>query len=94
MSDKVFTMRIKEELLEKIRISAEKNKRSIAKEIEYLLENNYDACDLQNSQKTLAERQSKIEKDLAELISYFKSTKEKGRSLCRPMNSLGITKED
>lgn len=39
MVDKVFTMRIDETLLEKIRVSAERNKRSIAKEIEFILEN-------------------------------------------------------
>ena len=37
MADKVFTMRIDEELLEKVRISAEKNHRSLAKEIEHVL---------------------------------------------------------
>lgn len=37
MADKVFTMRIDEELLEKVRISAEKNHRSLAKEIEHIL---------------------------------------------------------
>jgi len=41
MADKVFTMRIDEELLEKIRKDAERNKRSIAKEIEYILEFHY-----------------------------------------------------
>ena len=38
MSEKAFTLRIAEELFEKIKISAEKNKRSIAKEIEWILE--------------------------------------------------------
>lgn len=33
-----FTMRINTELLEKIRVDAEKNKRSTAKQIEYVLE--------------------------------------------------------
>ena len=33
-----FTMRINTELLEKIRADAEKNKRSTAKQIEYVLE--------------------------------------------------------
>ena len=33
-----FTMRINSELLERIKIEAEKNKRSAAKEIEYILE--------------------------------------------------------
>lgn len=42
MADKVFTMRIDEDLLEKIRISADRNKRSLAKEIEFLLEQNLD----------------------------------------------------
>lgn len=37
MADKVFTMRIDEELLEKVRLSAEKNCRSLAKEIEFIL---------------------------------------------------------
>lgn len=41
MSDKIFTFRIPEELLNSIRESAEKNKRSIAKEIEYVLEKYY-----------------------------------------------------
>lgn len=44
MPDKVFTMRIDEKLLDKIRISAETNKRSIAKEIEYVLEQYYTDC--------------------------------------------------
>ena len=34
-----FTMRINTELLERIKIEAEKNKRSTTKEIEYILEN-------------------------------------------------------
>ena len=38
MSEKVFTLRMDEELFEKVKSSAEKNKRSIAKEIEYHLE--------------------------------------------------------
>lgn len=38
MSEKVFTLRMDEELFEKVKISADKNKRSIAKEIEYHLE--------------------------------------------------------
>ena len=33
-----FTMRINSELLEKIRLDAEKNKRSTAKQIEFILE--------------------------------------------------------
>ena len=33
-----FTMRINSELLEKIKIEAEKNKRSTAKQIEFILE--------------------------------------------------------
>ena len=41
MADKVFTMRIDEDLLEKIRISADANKRSLAKEIEFTLSNWY-----------------------------------------------------
>lgn len=41
MSDKVFTMRIDEDLLELVRKSAEKNKRSLAKEIEYILDFHY-----------------------------------------------------
>ncbi len=41
MADKVFTMRIDEDLLELIRKSAERNKRSVAKEIEYTLEFHY-----------------------------------------------------
>lgn len=41
MADKVFTMRIDEELLVKVRLSAEKNKRSLAKEVEFVLENFY-----------------------------------------------------
>lgn len=42
MADKVFTMRIDEDLLEKIRICAERNKRSLAKEVEFQLEQNLD----------------------------------------------------
>lgn len=41
MVDKAFTIRIDEKLLEKIRSEAERNKRSIAKEIEYILEFHY-----------------------------------------------------
>ena len=41
MADKVFTMRIDEELLEKVRVSAEKNHRSLAKEIEHILAQNF-----------------------------------------------------
>ena len=35
---RVFTLRLKEENFEKIRVIAEKNKRSIAMQIEYLIE--------------------------------------------------------
>lgn len=38
MTEKVFTLRIEESLFEKIKLAAEKNKRSIAKEIEWVLE--------------------------------------------------------
>lgn len=38
MEEKRFTLRIDGELFEKVKSQAEKNKRSIAKEIEYLLE--------------------------------------------------------
>lgn len=37
-NEKVFTLRIKQELFERIKHDAEKNKRSITKHIEYLLE--------------------------------------------------------
>ena len=37
-NEKVFTLRIKKDLFERVRIDAEKNKRSITKHIEYLLE--------------------------------------------------------
>lgn len=52
MGDKVFTMRIDENLLEKIRVSAEKNKRSLAKEIEYILEMylNYGPPEIDNTE--------------------------------------------
>lgn len=43
MADKVFTMRIDENLLEKVRLSAERNKRSLAKEIEFQLEQNLES---------------------------------------------------
>lgn len=36
--EKVFTLRIKSELFERIKKDAEENKRSITKHIEYLLE--------------------------------------------------------
>lgn len=36
--EKVFTLRIKNELFERIKKDAEENKRSITKHIEYLLE--------------------------------------------------------
>ena len=39
-NEKVFTLRIKQELFERIKKEAEKNKRSITKHIEYLLEKN------------------------------------------------------
>ena len=38
MGEKVFTLRMDEELFEKVKNVADKNKRSIAKEIEYQLE--------------------------------------------------------
>ena len=38
---KVYTLRIDANLFEKIKESAHKNKRSIAKEIEYVLEKHY-----------------------------------------------------
>lgn len=41
MADKVFTMRIDENLLEQIRVKAEKHKRSLAKEIEFALDMYY-----------------------------------------------------
>jgi len=40
MGEKIYTLRIEENLFEKIKSLAEKNKRSIAKEIEYQLEQN------------------------------------------------------
>lgn len=46
MVDKVFTMRIDEELLEQVRLSAECNKRSIAKEIEYILDFYFNKSDV------------------------------------------------
>lgn len=48
MADKVFTMRIEETLLEKLRESAERNKRSIAKEIEFILENSLEHPEIQS----------------------------------------------
>ena len=36
-----FTLRISKEVLEKVKLSAEKNKRSAAKDIEYVLEKTY-----------------------------------------------------
>ena len=49
MGEKVFTLRMDEELFEKVKNVADKNKRSIAKEIEYQLEqslsqDNYDVA--------------------------------------------------
>lgn len=41
MSEKVYSLRIDEDLFEHVKKSAEKNKRSIAKEIEFVLENFY-----------------------------------------------------
>ena len=38
MSEKIFTFRISAELLDKLRVRAERNKRSIAKELEYIAE--------------------------------------------------------
>lgn len=38
MSDKRFTLRIDEQIFEAIKEEAEKNKRSVAKEMEYILE--------------------------------------------------------
>lgn len=38
MEDKRFTLRMNREIFERVQQQAEKNKRSIAKEIEYLLE--------------------------------------------------------
>ncbi len=38
-NEKVFTLRIKNELFERIKKDAEDNKRSITKHIEYILEN-------------------------------------------------------
>ena len=40
MVEKVFTLRMDEELFDKIKNMADKNKRSIAKEIEFQLEQN------------------------------------------------------
>lgn len=40
MAEKVFTLRMDEELFDKIKNMADKNKRSIAKEIEFQLEQN------------------------------------------------------
>lgn len=40
MAEKVFTLRMDEELFDKIKNIADKNKRSIAKEIEFQLEQN------------------------------------------------------
>lgn len=47
MSEKAFTLRIDEKLFDKIKASAEKNKRSIAKEIEWVLEQMIDRPDNQ-----------------------------------------------
>lgn len=37
--EKVFTLRINEKIFEKVKKAAEKDKRSISKEIEYILDN-------------------------------------------------------
>ena len=41
MGEKIYTLRIDEDLFNEIKISADKNKRSIAKEIEYILDFHY-----------------------------------------------------
>lgn len=38
MTDKVFTLRLDEKIMEQVKTSAEKNKRSMAKEIEFILD--------------------------------------------------------
>ena len=38
-NEKVFTLRIRKEIFERVKIEADKNKRSITKHIEYILEN-------------------------------------------------------
>lgn len=73
MVDKVFTMRIDEELLEKIRVQADQNKRSIAKEIEYILQINYDLENIGKDQKFLEGKEQKISIDLEELASRMQN---------------------
>ncbi len=45
---KVFTLRLEEKNFEKIKIIAEKNKRSIAMQIEYLIEQHIDKFEEEN----------------------------------------------
>ncbi|MFB0842105.1 Arc family DNA-binding protein [Paenibacillus oleatilyticus] len=45
---KVFTLRLNENNFEKIKIIAEKNKRSIAMQIEYLIEQHIDKYEKEN----------------------------------------------
>lgn len=88
MSDKVFTMRIKEELLEKIRISAEKNKRSIAKEIEYLLETNLDILELENSTKDLFARNDNLEKSMQDIAKRIANISERLEELSNKKKNI------
>lgn len=53
MSDeKRFTLRMDAELFERIKDQAEKNKRSIAKEIEYLIEKHLDEIEQSNAEES------------------------------------------
>ena len=41
MGEKVFTLRMDEDIFNQVKISADKNKRSIAKEIEFILDRHF-----------------------------------------------------
>lgn len=76
MADKVFTMRIDEELLETVRVNAEKNKRSLAKEVEFILEDYYynkPADDYEEMPPEIA----KLFLDFIKQSDYFKKNREK-----------------
>lgn len=48
-SEKRFTLRINKEIFEKVKASAEKNRRSVAKEIEYILFQKFENTKLSES---------------------------------------------
>lgn len=72
MADKIFTFRIDEKVLDKLRNIAEGNKRSIAKEVEYILEKHIEHIEDLNSraEQLAASLKQKEPHEVSEWLSF------------------------